>query len=254
MGPGTTIRAAAFAGLVACLVGWASAPGGAARAAELRAGEAATQPIMVAAGDYTSRFLPLGKGKSVVIDFPATSRTFSSPIRKSPTPSFALRAALISSPSSAGAPISSFSIPPARQMAGFDIAVTRDVSPIRAAIQQMIPDADIRVEGIGDAIILTGSVPTRPKRSRLVMWHHISSLPVKTVSAAPVVRAQAPVAAVAVVRRSSASAAQCRSNCQQLLRPDQQSRQLDHRPRPRSGHAQSDGRGNGPHRDQAVGR
>jgi pilus assembly protein CpaC len=158
MGPGTTIRAAAFAGLVACLVGWASAPGGAARAAELRAGEAATQPIVVAAGDYTSRFLPLGKGKSVVIDLPrdikdvlvADPKIANAIIRSS------RRAYIVAV--SAGATNIFFFDSAGVQIAGFDIAVTRDVSPIRAAIQRIIPDADIKVEGIGDAIILTGSV------------------------------------------------------------------------------------------------
>jgi pilus assembly protein CpaC len=158
MGPGTAIRAAAFAGLVAGLVGWASAPGGAARGAELRAGEAATQPIVVAAGDYTSRFLPLGKGKSVVIDLPrdvkdvlvADPKIANAIIRSS------RRAYIVAV--GAGATNIFFFDSAGAQIAGFDIAVTRDVSPIRAAIQRIIPDADIKVEGIGDAIILTGSV------------------------------------------------------------------------------------------------
>jgi pilus assembly protein CpaC len=158
MGPGTAIRAAAFAGLVACLVGWASAPGGGAHAAELRAGEAATQPIVVAAGDYTSRFLPLGKGKSVVIDLPrdvkdvlvADPKIANAIIRSS------RRAYIVAV--GAGATNIFFFDSAGAQIAGFDIAVTRDVSPIRAAIQRIIPDGDIKVEGIGDAIILTGSV------------------------------------------------------------------------------------------------
>jgi pilus assembly protein CpaC len=157
MGPGTAIRAAAFAGLVACLVGWASAPGGVARAAELRAGEAAAQPIVVAAGDYTSRFLPLGKGKSVVIDLPrdvkdvlvADPKIANAIIRSS------RRAYIVAV--GAGATNIFFFDSAGAQIAGFDIAVTRDVSPIRAAIQRIIPDSDIKVDGIGDAIILTGS-------------------------------------------------------------------------------------------------
>ncbi len=44
-----------------------------------------------------------------------------------------------------------------KQMAGFDIAVTRDLNGIRAAIQQVLPDADITVEGIGDGVILAGT-------------------------------------------------------------------------------------------------
>ena len=45
-----------------------------------------------------------------------------------------------------------------KQIAGFDIAVTRDLNGIRQAIKQVLPDADIRVEGIGDGVILSGSV------------------------------------------------------------------------------------------------
>jgi len=158
MGPGTTIRAAAFAGFVACLVGWASAPGGAARAAELRAGEAATLPIVVAAGDYTSRTLTLGVGKSVVIDFPrdikdvlvADPKIANAVVRSS------RRAYIIAV--ATGATNIFFFDSAGRQMASFDVAIARDVKIIRDAIRRLIPDADVNVEGVGDGIILTGSV------------------------------------------------------------------------------------------------
>src|SRR3569623_1251873 len=44
-----------------------------------------------------------------------------------------------------------------RQMACFDIAVTRDLNGIRAAIRAVIPYCDIRVEGIGDGVVLSGT-------------------------------------------------------------------------------------------------
>ena len=47
-----------------------------------------------------------------------------------------------------------------RQIAGFDIAVKRDLNGIREAIRQVLPDADIRVEGSADGIVLSGSVAT----------------------------------------------------------------------------------------------
>ena len=40
----------------------------------------------------------------------------------------------------------------------FDIAVTRDLNGIRAALKRALPDADIAVEGLADGIMLTGSV------------------------------------------------------------------------------------------------
>ena len=48
-----------------------------------------------------------------------------------------------------------------RQMVGLDIAVTRNLNGIRAAIKQILPDSDIRVEGIGEGVILTGMVSSQ---------------------------------------------------------------------------------------------
>ena len=48
-----------------------------------------------------------------------------------------------------------------KQIGGFDIAVTRDLNGIRSAIRQVLPDADITVEGIGDGVILSGSVASQ---------------------------------------------------------------------------------------------
>jgi pilus assembly protein CpaC len=45
-----------------------------------------------------------------------------------------------------------------RQLAGFDIAVTRDLNGVRAALRQMFPDADLRIEGVGDGVVLSGSL------------------------------------------------------------------------------------------------
>jgi pilus assembly protein CpaC len=44
------------------------------------------------------------------------------------------------------------------QIAGFDIAVTRDLNGLRAAIKQALPGLDVHVEGLGDGIVLTGNV------------------------------------------------------------------------------------------------
>ncbi len=43
-----------------------------------------------------------------------------------------------------------------RQIAGFDIAVTRDLNGIRAALKRAMPDSEIKVEGIADGIVLSG--------------------------------------------------------------------------------------------------
>ena len=53
-----------------------------------------------------------------------------------------------------------------RQIAGFDIAVTRDLNGVRAALKQTMPDADIRIEGIGDGVMLSGSAASPAESSR----------------------------------------------------------------------------------------
>src|SRR5471030_2284085 len=114
--------------------------------------------IQVAASEATSRFVPLGVGKSVAIDLPAD-----------------IKDVLVADPKIANAVIRSarrvymigvtvgqtnifFFDADGKQIAGFDIAVTRDLNGVRAALKQSMPDADIRIEGVGsDGIMLSGS-------------------------------------------------------------------------------------------------
>ncbi len=44
-----------------------------------------------------------------------------------------------------------------QQIAAYDIAVTRDLNGVRAALKQTLPLADIRIEGVGDGVVLTGT-------------------------------------------------------------------------------------------------
>ncbi|MGY4412650.1 Flp pilus assembly secretin CpaC [Bradyrhizobium sp. LB7.1] len=44
-----------------------------------------------------------------------------------------------------------------QQIAAYDIAVKRDLNGVRAALKQVLPNADIQIDGLGDGIILTGS-------------------------------------------------------------------------------------------------
>jgi pilus assembly protein CpaC len=113
--------------------------------------------LKVAASEGTSRFIPLGIGKSVAIDLPAD-----------------IKDVLVADPKIANAVIRSsrrvymigvtvgqtnifFFDADGKQIAGFDIAVTRDLNGVRAALKQTMPDADIRIEGVGDGIMLSGS-------------------------------------------------------------------------------------------------
>jgi pilus assembly protein CpaC len=160
MATGTSIRAAALAVLVVGSSTLAQDVAGAGAAAAA-AGDAPTQTITVAASDFASRPVALGAGKSVVIDRPRD-----------------IKDVLVADPNIANAVVRSsrrayiigikvgqtnvfFFDGDGRQMAGFDIAVTRDLNGIRSAIRQVLPDADIRVEGIGEGVILSGSVQSQ---------------------------------------------------------------------------------------------
>lgn len=121
------------------------------------AADARVPVIRVAASDAASRFIPLGIGKSVAIDLPAD-----------------IKDVLVADPAIANAVVRSsrrvymigvkvgqtnifFFDANGRQIAGFDIAVTRDLNGMRAALKRTLPEADIHIEGVGDGVMLTGS-------------------------------------------------------------------------------------------------
>jgi pilus assembly protein CpaC len=115
-------------------------------------------PIEVNGKENGVRFVPLGVGKSVIIDLPRD-----------------VKDVLVADPAIANAVVRStrraylIGVKPGqtnvfffdgegRQIAGFDIAVKRDLNGIRDMIRKAIPNADIRVEGIGaDGVVLTGT-------------------------------------------------------------------------------------------------
>jgi pilus assembly protein CpaC len=114
--------------------------------------------VKVAASESTSRFIPLGIGKSVAIDLPAD-----------------IKDVLVADPKIANAVVRSsrrvymigvavgqtnifFFDADGKQIAGFDIAVTRDLNGVRAALKQSMPDSDIHIEGVGaDGVMLSGT-------------------------------------------------------------------------------------------------
>jgi len=124
------------------------------------AADGATPTIQIAASEGTSRFVPLGIGKSVVIDLPrdvkdvlvADPKIANAVVRTS------RRAYVI------GVTVGQTSVvffdAEGRQIAGLDIAVTRDLNGVRAALRHIFPDGDIRIDGVGDGVVLTGSVMT----------------------------------------------------------------------------------------------
>ena len=123
--------------------------------------DAQTPAISVAASDFGSQAVALGVGKSVVIDLPRDVKDVlvADPAIANAVIRSARRAYIIGV--KVGQTNVFFFDAEGKQMAGFDIAVTRDLNGIRAAIRQVLPDADIRVEGIGDGIVLAGTVSSQ---------------------------------------------------------------------------------------------
>lgn len=146
MAKGTLIRIALVSALIAIT-------GAAFRAS---AGE---PPVpQVQANGELARFVPLGLGKSLVVDLPRDAKDVlvANPAVANAVVRSARRAYIIGV--AVGQTNVYFFDAEGRQIAGYDIAVTRDLNGIRAAIKQAIPNADIRVEGIGpEAVVLTGS-------------------------------------------------------------------------------------------------
>ena len=143
-----------------------------------------TGSARLAAGDPAARFVPLGVGKSIVVDL-----------------SREVRDVLVSNPKIANAVIRSsrrayligvdvgqtniyFFDGDGRQIAGFDIAVTRDLNGVRAALRQMLPRADVHIEGVNDGVVLTGTVasPVESQRATDLAVRLVGGDPAKVVN------------------------------------------------------------------------
>ena len=125
-------------------------------------GVEAPQVVQAVGSDAGARFLQLGLGKSIVIDLPRD-----------------IKDVLVADPKVANAVIRSvrrayvigagvgqtnvyFFDAEGKQIAGFDIAVTRDLNGIRAAIKSLLPSADIKVDGLGiEGIVLSGTAQSQ---------------------------------------------------------------------------------------------
>jgi pilus assembly protein CpaC len=123
--------------------------------------------VRVAAEDGGSRFVALGIGKSLVVDLPRDIKDVlvANPAIANAVVRSARRAYLIGG--AIGQTNVFFFDADGRQIAGFDIAVTRDLNGIRAAIRQLLPQSDVRVEGVGDGVMLSGGVasPTEAQQA-----------------------------------------------------------------------------------------
>ena len=147
------VRALSFSAVAAFTINPALTP---VLAADYRAVAPAAAPV--ADGQMNARFLPLGIGKSVVVDLPGDIKDVlvADPKIANAVVRTARRAYII------GATVGQTNIvffdAAGQQIAAYDIAVTRDLNGVRAALKATMPNADIRIEGVGDGVMLTGSV------------------------------------------------------------------------------------------------
>ena len=108
-------------------------------------------------GQMNARFLSLGIGKSIVIDLPRDIKDVlvADPKIANAVVRSAQRAYII------GATVGQTNIvffdSAGQQIAAYDIAVKRDLNGVRAALRQILPNADIQIEGLGDGVMLSGS-------------------------------------------------------------------------------------------------
>jgi pilus assembly protein CpaC len=113
----------------------------------------------VSAGEVGAKFVPLGIGKSVVIDLPRDAKDVlvANPAIANAVVRSARRAYLI------GVGIGQTNVfffdADGAQIAALDIAVTRDLNGLRDALRKVAPGSAIHVEGLGaDGVVLNGAV------------------------------------------------------------------------------------------------
>src|SRR5438477_2685571 len=112
---------------------------------------------MASDGQMNARPVSLGIGKSIVIDLPRDIKDVlvADPKIANAVVRSAQRAYII------GAAVGQTNIvffdSAGQQIAAYDIAVTRDLNGVRAALKQSLPNSDIHIEGVGDGVVLSGT-------------------------------------------------------------------------------------------------
>ena len=144
------VRALSFSAVAALTINPALTP--------VAASDASVAAPAVVGGQVKVRFLALGIGKSVVIDFPHDVKDVlvGDPKIANAVVRSAQRAYIIGT--AVGQTNVVFFDAAGQQIASYDIAVKRDLNGVRSALKQTLPNAGIQIEGVGDGVMLTGSV------------------------------------------------------------------------------------------------
>jgi pilus assembly protein CpaC len=143
------VRALSFSAVAALALNPALSP--------VIAADSESHPVAPIATGKT-RFLALGIGKSVIIDLPRDVKDVlvADPKIANAVVRSAQRAYIIGA--AVGQTNVVFFDADGQQVAAYDIAVKRDLNGVRTALKQMLPAAGIQAEGVGDGVMLTGSV------------------------------------------------------------------------------------------------
>ncbi len=147
------VRALSFSALAALTLHPAPTP---AATSDSHADAAITTGTTTTGVSAKTRFLALGVGKSVVVDFPRDVKDVlvADPKIANAVVRSAQRAYIIGA--AVGQTNVVFFDADGQQVASYDIAVKRDLNGVRAALRQTLPG--IAIEGVGDGVMLTGSV------------------------------------------------------------------------------------------------
>src|SRR3982074_61119 len=141
------VRALSFAAVAALMLNPALTP------------VVASESTPVVAGESPRvRFIALRCDKSVIIDLPRDAKDvlvadpkIANAVIRSPQRAYIIGAAV-------GQTNVVFFDAEGQQIAAYDIAIKRDLNGVRAALRQTLPNAGIQIEGVGEGVMLTGSV------------------------------------------------------------------------------------------------
>ena len=124
------------------------------------AGDYRAAAPVAADGQMNARSVSLGIGKSMVIDLPRDIKDvlvadpkIANAIIRSAQRAYVIGAAV-------GQTNIVFFDSAGQQIAAYDIAVKRDLNGLRAALKQSLPNSDIQIEGLADAVVLSGTAAT----------------------------------------------------------------------------------------------
>ena len=113
----------------------------------------AIAPTVQIHGDKSAQFIPLGVSKSIVVDLPGDIKDVlvADPLTANAVVRTPRRAYII------GVKVGQTNIyffdAEGKQLMAFDIAVTRDLNGIRAALKKALPNCDIEIEALGAHIV-----------------------------------------------------------------------------------------------------